>query len=63
MKTYRKSLGETGQKALCAAIEFLSHSSFLVAFFSDMRPVKDLSDENRTISLSHGKSRYVRMRL
>lgn len=48
MKTYSKSLGEAGQSALCAAIQFLEHSSFLVSFFTDDRPIKDTSDERLT---------------
>lgn len=42
VKTYSKSLGEAGQAALCGAIEFLENSSFLVSFFTDKRPVKDM---------------------
>jgi len=44
MKTYCKSLGEAGQAALSGAIEFLENSSFLVSFFTDERPAKDMSD-------------------
>lgn len=52
MKMYRKSLsGEAGQQALSAVIQFLEHSSTLVEFFTDQRPVKDMSDE-RIMKLS-----------
>jgi hypothetical protein len=46
MKTYRKSLcGEAGQEALSGVIQFLEHTSILVEFFTDMRPVKDMCDD------------------
>lgn len=45
MKTYRKSLcGEAGQEALSGVIQFLEHTSILVEFFTDVRPVKDMCD-------------------
>jgi len=46
MKTYRKSLcGEAGQEALSGFIQFLEHTSILVEFCTDVRPVKDMCDD------------------
>ena len=46
MKTYRKSLcGEAGQEALSGVIQFREHTSILVGFFNDARPVKDMCDD------------------
>jgi len=45
MKSYQRSLSDAGQQALSAVIQLLEHVSFLVSFFTDERPVKDLCDE------------------
>ena len=44
MQSYQQSLGEAGQKALCGVIQFLENTSFLVSFFNDDRPMKDMND-------------------
>jgi hypothetical protein len=46
MQSYQQSLGEAGQKALCGVIQFLENTSFLVSFFNDDRPMKDMNDTN-----------------
>ena len=45
MTMYQESLPEPAQKELTAALNLLQHTSFLVSFFIDSRPVKDLTDE------------------
>jgi hypothetical protein len=44
MQSYQQSLGEAEQKALCGVIQFLENTSFLVSFFNDDRPMKDMND-------------------
>ena len=45
MKEYQKSLCKAGNEALSGAIHLLEQTKFLVSFFTDDRPIKDMGDE------------------
>ncbi|CAG2207258.1 unnamed protein product [Mytilus edulis] len=45
MQQYTSSLNAACQEEMKGVLQFLQHTSFLVSFFKDFRPVKDINDE------------------